>query len=153
MKSLILYASRHHGNTKKLVTHLASQYDITLINAEETTTIDYSSYDLIGFASGMDFGKFHPSVTDLARQLPSGKSVYALYTCAKDHIRYGSQIEEIAQQTHCHCLGKFGCRGYNTYGPWKLIGGMNKHHPDPEELDAVCGFYAKILSLAEKQRG
>ena len=42
---------------------------------------------------------------------------------------------------------------YNTYGPWKIIGGMNKRHPDPEELDAVCGFYAKILSLAEKQRG
>ena len=153
MKSLILYASRHHGNTEKLVLHLASQYDVTLINAEKTTTIDYSSYDLIGFASGMDFGKFYPSVTDLASSLPAGKLVYALYTCAKDHARYGSQIEEIAQQTGCTFLGKFGCRGFNTYGPWKIIGGMNKHHPAPEELDAACSFYKQILSYAEEQRG
>ena len=145
MKSIIIYASRHHGNTKKLAEHLAVQYDIALVDAQTTSQVDFGHYDLIGFASGMDFGKFYPPVTEMAKKLPAGKSIYALYTCARDQARYGSEIEEIAVQTGCTYLGKYGCRGYNTYGPWKLIGGMNKDHPSREELEGACAFYEGIL--------
>ena len=31
MKTAIVYYSKHHGNTKKLVDAIASQYEITLI--------------------------------------------------------------------------------------------------------------------------
>ena len=145
MKSMIVYASRHHGNTGKLVKHLADRYDITLTNAEETTEIDYAEYDLIGFASGIDFGKFYDPVIALAEQLPAEKRIYALYTCAQDREKYGGQIEEIAGRTGCIYLGKLGCKGYNTYGPWKLIGGMNKGHPDADELWRACAFYEKMM--------
>ena len=122
LNSLIVYASHHHQNTEKLVRHLSNRFGITLINAENTSAINYDSYDLIGFASGIDFGKFYPHVTELAQKMPEGKLVYALYTCAKDNKKYGSQIESIAAATNCRYLGKFGCKGYNTYGPWKIIG-------------------------------
>ena len=150
MKSMIIYASRHHGNTKQLAEHLAKRYEITLVDAQKGSKVDYGGYDLIGFASGMDFGKFYPPVTALAQALPTGKCVYALYTCARDQSRYGSEIEEIAAQTGCRYLGKFGCRGYNTYGPWKLIGGMNKEHPSREELEAACAFYEGLLQGSNK---
>ena len=42
-------------------------------------------------------------------------------------------------------LGEYGCRGYNTYGPWKLIGGMNRDHPSQEELYAAEDFFASLL--------
>ena len=42
-------------------------------------------------------------------------------------------------------MGEYGCRGYNTYGPWKVIGGMNKNHPSKEELDEVIRFYEILL--------
>jgi flavodoxin len=144
MKTLIIYASHHHGNTEKLVKHMAENYDIELFNAEKEDKVDYDGYDLIGFASGMDFGKFYPQVTDLAEKLPAGKKVFALYTCGMDSSNYGRQIEEIAAHTDCKYLGKFGCKGYDTYGPWKLIGGINKAHPSESEMADACAFYESI---------
>lgn len=151
MKSMIVYASRHHGNTGKIVKHLADRYGITLVNAEETDRIDYSEYDLIGFASGIDFGKFYDPVTELAEQLPAEKRIYALYTCAQDREKYGGQIEEIAGRMGCRYMGKLGCKGYNTYGPWKLIGGMNKGHPNADDLERVCLFYEKMMLEGQRK--
>ena len=151
MESMIVYASRHHGNTEKVVRYLEERYEITVVNGEEATAIDGAAYDLIGFASGIDFGKFYPPITELAERLAPGKFVYALYTCAKDDGKYGDQIREIAERTGGRYLGKFGCRGYNTYGPWKLIGGMNKSHPDGQELEQAATFYEQMLALSSGQ--
>ena len=145
MKSVIIYMSRHHGNTKKLVEYLVARYSITLLDAQEAEKLNTEEYDLIGFASGVDFGKFYSPVTDLAKTISPGKCIYALYTCARDQARYGSEIEEIAALTGCTYLGKYGCRGYNTYGPWKLVGGMNKEHPSEKELQDACAFYENLL--------
>ena len=147
MKSVIVYASCHHGNTEKLVRHLADRYGIVLVDAQARNILELEEYDLIGFASGIDFGKFYPPVTALAQKLSAGKHVYALYTCARDQARYGAEIEEIARQTGCRYLGKYGCKGYNTYGPWKIIGGMNKAHPDARELEEACDFYETMVSM------
>jgi flavodoxin len=43
-------------------------------------------------------------------------------------------------------MGEYGCRGYNTYGPWKVIGGMNKNHPSQEELEEAIHFYESLLN-------
>lgn len=43
-------------------------------------------------------------------------------------------MQEIAEQKHCCCLGSYGCKGYDTYGPFGLIGGINKNHPDDQEI-------------------
>ena len=67
MKTVIVYYSSHHGNTKKLVESLAQGRDVTLIDAAVTKTADLSSYELIGFASGIYFGKFHESVLEFAK--------------------------------------------------------------------------------------
>lgn len=42
-------------------------------------------------------------------------------------------------------MGEYGCRGYNTYGPWKVIGGMNKNHPSQDELEEAIRFYENLL--------
>ena len=41
-----------------------------------------------------------------------------------------------------------GCRGFNTYGPWKLIGGMNKGHPSPGEIADALAFYESLAEIA-----
>ncbi len=148
MKSLIIYGSRHHGNTEKLVKAIADAYPVDLWDAEAGRCETLADYDCIGFASGIDFGKFYPAVTEAARSLPAGKQVYALFTCARDNGRYGDEIREIARERGCAYLGKFGCKGYNTYGPWKLMGGMNKNHPSAEELAAAIRFYGEVLAAA-----
>ena len=53
MKTAIVYASVHHGNTKKIIDEIAKTNDVELIDATQTVEKDQSEYDLIGLASGV----------------------------------------------------------------------------------------------------
>ena len=48
MKTAIVYASVHHGNTKKIIDEIAKTNDVELIDATQTAEKDLSEYDLIG---------------------------------------------------------------------------------------------------------
>lgn len=139
MKTAIIYGSFHHGNTEKLVRGMAEHLEITLINAAETNGADLSGFDRIGFASGIDFGRFYDYVKAfLTENLPENKAVFFLYTCARPGSRFTRSVREAALQKGARILGEYGCKGYNTYGPWKIIGGMNRNHPtETEILEAV----------------
>ena len=146
-KAVIVYASKHHGNTYKLAKTISDKYEVAMIDAMKETHVDLQEYDLIGFASGIDFGKFYFEIENFAREnLPLQKAVFFLYTCAMDREGFTDSIKEIALKKDAVILGEYGCRGYNTYGPWKLIGGMNKSHPTENELQEGINFYEKILT-------
>ena len=55
MRKAIIYASVHHGNTEKLVKSIAEECQVDLIDAVKQSDADLSSYDMIGFASGIFF--------------------------------------------------------------------------------------------------
>ena len=82
MKSLIVYGSRHHGNTRKVAEYLAKRQEIDLVDAEAVKEIDYEMYDLIGFASGLDFGKFYSN----SPRLSANSSKYARTFSSSDHL-------------------------------------------------------------------
>ena len=145
-KAVIIYASTHHGSTQKLAEAIASQYDIDLVDATKRQTADLSEYDLIGFASGIDFGKFYESVEQfLDNNLPENKRVFFLYTCARVSNRFTETIKTAVHKKNAIILGEYGCRGFNTYGPWKMIGGMNKGHPSAKEIQDALLFTESIL--------
>ena len=145
-RAVIVYASKHHGNTYKLAKAISDKYEVAMIDAMKETYVDLQEYNLIGFASGIDFGKFYLEIENFAREnLPLQKEVFFLYTCAMDREGFTDSIKEIALKKDAVILGEYGCRGYNTYGPWKLIGGMNKSHPTENELQKCVNFYEKLL--------
>ena len=77
MKVLIVYHSEHHGNTKKLVEAIAGQGDVTLLNVSDNSPLDWSDFDLIGFASGIYYQKFHKDILDSAeKNLPAGNVLF-----------------------------------------------------------------------------
>ena len=81
MKTVIIYASVHHNNTKELVCAIAAENDIDVVDAAKITEKDLSGYDLIGFASGIYFGKMHQSVINFAEvNLPENKDVFLMCT-------------------------------------------------------------------------
>lgn len=143
MKCVIVYHSSHHGNTKKLVEAIAQGRDVTLIDAAATKSADLSGYDQIGFASGIYFGKFHASVLEFARNnLPHGKQVFFLST-------YGGSsntkaIEQAVKEKSAQIIGQFGCRGYDTFGPFQLIGGIAKGHPNETDLENAQRFFETL---------
>ena len=144
--TVIIYASTHHGNTRKLVEAIAEKYEMDLIDANRKNYADLTAYDYIGFASGIDFGEFYKSAEEfLKNNLPERKNVFFLYTCAKTNERFTKSIKEEALKKSAIILGEYGCRGYNTYGPWKLVGGMNKNHPTKAEIQGAIRFFEGIV--------
>ena len=147
-KAAIVYASTHHGNTLKLVNAFSEKHDVVLIDATQQKQADLSEYDIIGFASGIDFGKFYSSVENFLKEnLPKHKKVFFLYTCAKTSNRFTKSIIAEAKQKEAILLGEYGCKGYNTYGPWKIIGGMNKKHPTETEIAEAVSFFESLLLI------
>ena len=119
-----------------------------MIDATKESIVDLQEYEVIGFASGIDFGKFYEEIENFAEaNLPIKKEVFLLYTCAMERKGFTNSIREIALKKDAIILGEYGCKGYNTYGPWKVIGGMNKKHPTEVEVKSAVEFFDKIYGL------
>ena len=146
MKTAIVYCSRHHGNTKKLLDAIAAKYPVTLIDAVENPTPDLGEYDVIGFASGIYYSKYHKSVLNVAQALPAGKKVFFIHTYGAKKEGYFKSIEAAVSGKQAEILGGYECFGFNTFGPFKLIGGLAKGHPDADEIRKAVTFYEEITN-------
>lgn len=144
MKTAIIYYSKHHENTKKLLDAIqaASADEITLIDVTQTQSAKLEKYDRIGFASGIYYSKFEKRVLEFAKSCtPNGKDVFFLYTYGSKRNGYTKAIREALAGKNAHILGEYGCLGFNTFGPLKLIGGMAKDHPNNSEIEGAISFY------------
>ena len=145
MKTAICYYSRHHGNTRKVLQSMNDTGDIDLIVVTASQAVRLGDYDCIGFASGIYYGKFHNGVLHFAQQhLPQGKPVFFVYTYGGAKGGGAKAMEEIAQAKGCPVLGEFSCKGYDTFGPFRLVGGIAKGHPNPRDLEKARTFYREL---------
>ncbi len=145
MKTAIIYYSKHHGNTKILLDAIANKYGVRLIDVTEHPDADLAEYDRIGFASGIYYSKFHKSLLKYAEtHMPQGKKVFFIYTYGAEKKGYTAAITAALKQSNAQITGEFGCFGFNTYGPFKLIGGIAKGHPDSNDIANALKFYEDL---------
>ena len=116
--------------------------DVDLIDVTVRMAVRLDQYDRIGFASGIYFSKFSPVVVNFARQyLPEGREVFFVYTYGAPKVSLPGNITAAVKEKGCRILGQFGCRGYDTFGPFTLIGGLAKGHPDAQDLKKAKQFF------------
>ncbi len=151
MKAALCYYSRHHGNTLKVLEAMAREGEADLIDVAARRAVRLEDYDLVGFASGIYFGTFQQAVLAFARQyLPRGKDVYVESTYGMYRPGYTAAIGKILREKECRLLGAFGCRGYDTYGPFRLVGGIARGRPNAEDLERARAFYRDLAAIKEK---
>ena len=78
--------------------------------------------------------------------MPEGKNVFLLYTCGKLGPDFAKSIKRTLSSKKCIVLGTYCCKGFDTFGPFKLIGGINKKHPTEDEIQGAVKFYSEIIS-------
>ena len=147
MKTAIIYYSKHHGNTKQLLDAIksSSSDEITLIDVTNTKAANLDSYDVIGFASGIYYSKFHKTMLEFAKEnLPSGKDVFFIYTYGSKKDTYTKAIKSAISDKNANILGEYGCSGFDTFGPFKLIGGIAKNHPNDDDKKGAVDFYNNL---------
>ena len=54
-------------------------------------------------------------------------------------------MKRIIAGKSCQLLGTYGCRGFDTFGPLKLIGGIAKGHPDERDVKGAVEFFERII--------
>ncbi len=143
MNTAIVFYSQHHGNTKKLLDAIKNaDPSVELIDVTAQPTADLSAYDRVGFASGVYFSAFAKQIISYAdAYLPEGKDVFYVYTHGAPKGDFLKAMREVADKKHCKELGEYRCQGYDTFGPFKLVGGIAKGHPTEEEIKGAIAFY------------
>jgi len=150
MKSLIIYISAHHGNTERVAKAMASVLNADLLRVEQVSPNLLEQYDLIGFGSGIYFGRNHKSLLDYVDKLPmlTDKKAFMFSTSGLRSIRlihdFHKALRERLQRKGFSIVGEFSCRGFDTSRAAKIIGGINKGRPNEKDLkqaeDFVNGF-------------
>ena len=144
-KTAVVYYSRHHFNTKKLLEAIAEKHELDLFDVLKEEDIDLSVYDRIGFASGAYYATFAVQLLSFAEnRLPEGKDVFFINTCGTMHDLYFSEIRKTAKKKRCRELGSYQCLGFDTFGPFKLVGGIAKGHPDEQDIEKAIRFYESL---------
>ncbi len=148
MKTVIIAASVHHGNTRKVVDAIASKFEVDVIDATKVKEKDLTDYDLIGFASGVYGFHLHQSIINFASvNLPVNKKIFLLTTSAMNKDFSQSFMQAIENKS-ANVVGKFSCHGYNTFGLFKLVGGTSKGHPDDTDIANAIEFYQGLVKEA-----
>ena len=133
------------GGTKKLLDAIAAKHEVGLIDVTKQPEADLSEYGRIGLASGIYYNSFAKQLLDFARKnLPEGKDVFYVYTHGAPKGNFLKAIREIAEAKGCREIGSYHCTGFDTFGPFKLVGGIAKGHPTEEEIAAAVAFYESL---------
>lgn len=149
MTTAIVYYSQHHGNTKKLLDAIkAADPSVELIDVVASPSADLSSYDRIGFVSGVYFSAFAKQIISYAdAHLPEGKPLFYIYTHGAPGGNFLKAMREVAARKQCRELGEYRCQGFDTFGPFKLVGGIAKGHPTEDEIKAAVEFHKPMEKI------
>jgi flavodoxin len=120
--------------------------DADLVQVNQVDTNMLERYDLIGFGSGIYFGKHHESLLDFVDKLPvvKNRKAFIFSTSGLRKIPFvhdfDKPLRKKLQRKGFDITGEFSCRGLDTYRATKLVGGINKGRPDANDLKQAEDF-------------
>jgi flavodoxin len=146
MKAIIIYISVHHGNTERIARVMANTLEAVFLQVRDTDANMLGQYDLIGFGSGIYFGRHHKSLLDFIDKLPTmkHKKAFIFSTSGLRKIPFVHDFDKPLmkklKRKGFDIIGEFSCRGLDTYRATKLVGGINKGRPNAGDLRQAEDF-------------
>jgi flavodoxin len=135
MKALVVCISVHHGNTEKIAVSISRTLGAKLLKPKEVNSIQ--EYDLIGFGSGIYYWRHHRTILNLVDRLPDSKNKKAfIFSTSGIIVKWllHRSLKKRLLKKGFDIVGEFFCKGFDTNGPLKLIGGINKGKPDEGDI-------------------
>lgn len=144
-KCLIIYYSYHHGNTEKIANAMAEISDAKVCTIDEISAINIQEYETIGFGSGIAHGRHYDKLLNAVSRLDlQGKETFVFSTSGTGRDNYNSALIKLLNNSGASVIGSFACKGYDTYGPFKFIGGVAKGHPNINDFTNAKKFIQHI---------
>ncbi len=146
MKKLIVYVSVHHNNTKKVAERMAAVLGADCLAAKDVDHALLLEYDVIGLGSGIFFGRHHNRLIQLVKEAAvlKGKKVFVFSTAGFEKIAFHNHLKRLLDNIGAEIIGEFICSGWDTYGPFKLVGGIKKNRPNNHDLERAVQFAEEL---------
>jgi flavodoxin len=151
MKTLIVCVSVSHGNTRKVADAMAEVLDAQVVEPDEVDEECLMAADLLGVGSGIFGMRYHPRITAFIDGLPSvtAKNAFVFSTSGAVEMAvwpYSRRVARSLEAKGFDVLGNFSCRGWDTWFPLRLIGGLNKGRPNEADLADARGFASDVAN-------
>ncbi|WP_330334394.1 flavodoxin family protein [Streptomyces sp. NBC_00536] len=148
MKTVIVCASVSHGNTRRVADSMAQVLGARVVSPEEADLAELAGADLVGFGAGVFQGRLHPRLTDFVKALPAGRGrafVFASSGLPEFPLApFTRPLVRLLEGKGFEVDGSFSCRAFDTWAPFKLVGGINKQRPNAGDLAAARAFAARL---------
>ncbi|WP_274911262.1 flavodoxin family protein [Streptomyces sp. WZ-12] len=145
MKAIIVCTSVSHGNTKRVADVMGQILQAPVVDPDEVDVAELATYDLVGFGSGIFSMQFHPRLRQFVQTLPTaarGKAfVFATSGLPELPFRpFTRPLVRLLEQKGFEVSSSFSCRAYDTWLPFKIVGGINKGRPNTVDLEAAQAY-------------
>lgn len=151
MKILIVVKSKHQDNTMKIAEAMSEIAPVTVTESENAKLYNFGEYDIVGFGSGIYFGKHDKEIFNLVESVCDKLTYTFVFSTSgtKSFIKNNSALVKLLESKNKTVLGSFGCIGLDKFFIFSMLGGINKGHPDMEDFEAAQAF---ILDVTEKYK-
>ncbi|MFG2292639.1 flavodoxin family protein [Streptomyces sp. NPDC048603] len=148
MKTVIVCASVSHGNTRRVADAMARVLGAKVVSPEQADPAELAGADLVGFGSGVFYGRLHRRLTDFVKALPAGRGrAFVFATSGRPEAPrapFTRPLVRLLEGKGFEVDGNFSCRALDTWAPFKLVGGINKQRPDAGDLAAAREFAERL---------
>ncbi|WP_374772277.1 flavodoxin family protein [Streptomyces sp. NBC_01310] len=148
MKTVIVCVSVSHGNTRRVADTMAPVLGAKVVAPEEVDPGELAGADLVGFGSGVFYGRLHPRLTDFVKALPAARGrAFVFATRGLPEVPpapFARPLVRLLEGKGFEVDGSFSCRAFDTWTPFKLVGGINKQRPDAGDLAAARAFAERL---------
>ncbi|MFD7026709.1 flavodoxin family protein [Streptomyces sp. NPDC059917] len=150
MKTIIVCASVSHGNTRRIARSMAGALDAKVVAPEQADPAELAGADLVGFGSGVFYGRLHRSLTDLVGALPTGGRRGRAFVFATSGLPeapwapFTRPVSRLLEARGFTVQDTFSCRAFDTWAPFALVGGLHKTRPNPTDLSAAHTFAERL---------
>lgn len=128
---------------------MAKVLSADLLRADQTE-VDanvLSGYDLIGFGSGIYYGKHHESLFYFVGRLPALENKKAFIFSTRGLVMppfiydFHKPLKKKLLEKGFDVIGEFSCRGWDTFiRVLNIVGGINKGRPNKKDLRRAEDF-------------
>lgn len=149
-RSLIVYTSVHHQNTATIARAMAEVLGAECVSPDDCPYERLASCTLLGVGSGVYYGGIHDELWQWVRGLPEtyGRSlgVFVFTTSGLPVLAklWHAPLKAVLAKKGYDVMAEFSCRGFDTWGPLWITGGLNRKHPDERDLQRAREFAARL---------
>jgi flavodoxin len=149
MNQLLVCASRSHGNTAKVAHAMAAVLGASVVDVSEFDPRRIGEYDLVGFGSGIYAVSFDSELRRLVGSLPPARNTDAFIFATSGFGRINERpfrrpLAAMLEGAGYQVIDSFCCRGLDTWLPLRIVGGINKGHPDDADLARARDFAKRL---------